>query len=92
MLPPSSTVQGVRDVLGQRRAATLPRVIVDASGYKFQIPAQIEVTAPDSESIVVGEGLMYAADWKPFVGIGHASKDDTAAKFAVIWVGMAEVK
>ncbi len=45
-----------------------PGLILDASGYKFQIPAQLELAAPDSVSIVVGKGQMYAAEWKPAEG------------------------
>ena len=45
-----------------------PGVIVDATGYKFQIPAQLNLTAPDSVNVVIGKGLMYSAEWKPVDG------------------------
>jgi hypothetical protein len=43
-------------------------VILDASGYKFEIPAQLKVDAPDTIQVLIGRDRQYSAEWKPTHG------------------------
>ena len=43
-------------------------VVLDASKYQFEIPAQLKVQAPNSIQILIGRDRQYSAVWKPTNG------------------------
>ena len=45
-----------------------PGVVLDASAYRFQIPPELAVAAPDSVQVLIGQGRQYACSWHPQQG------------------------
>ncbi len=59
-LPHADGTQGAKYEL-----APATGVILDSTGYRFDIPAQLKVDRPNSIQVLIGPQRQYTAEWKP---------------------------